>query len=376
MIYLREQNLIRKVRGDILDELRKGIAIGMLFGSGGHGNLMEKTATENGVYTASEEIDPETEEPYDPPMDGYSVFTVDLALDDKSVSLTTSQITGSQTAEFEYDPHDEDPELEGYSLFTIDLSAVKTVIEELQQTIDDINQLLEEDDPDYDPTTDDPVQQVNNVIEEKDQKEQEAEECEECRAEVIAKMQEYDPDFDPQTCQDMVDEIDKIADEHDGYVFPENTDIDNIIPVIAPQDPVEIDGNDYYFVYKSQIYFEEAGAQVHEYNVFQKAINTDPVRPYYPFRPVFKCRAFVYAKTDNTLVNEIVLLDSDGGNIETNGWFQITGLRIDYTNKTLISDWERDIYADGNVRTGTAVNSISAYLTTQSPNPQYKVRNS
>ena len=371
MIYLRDQNLIRKVRGDILDELRKGIAIGMLFGSGGHGNLMEKTATENGVYTASEEIDPETEEPYDPPMDGYSVFTVDLALDDKSVSLTTSQITGSQTAEFEYDPHDEDPELEGYSLFTIDLSAVKTDIEDLQQTIDDINQLLEEDDPDYDPTTDDPVQQVNDIIDEKDQKEQEAEECEECRAEVIAKMQEYDPDFDPQTCQDMVDEIDKIVNEHDGYVFPEDTSIEDIIPVIAPQDTVEIDGNDYYFVYKSGLSLDRQQTWTY-YNVFTTVTN-DNTDPYYV---TYSCQAYIYRKSDNALVDHKVLLSADYGNMGIGGYFQITGLRIDYTNKTLISDYRSRIWPnDAGEVTGTKVNDISAYLTTQSPNPQYKVRN-
>lgn len=148
----------------------------MLFGSGsdGHGNLMTKTATENGTYTAAEEIDPETGEIFDPPKDGYSVFTVDLALDDKSVTLTTSQITGSQTAEFEYDPHDENPELEGYSLFTIDLSGVKDDIEDLQQQLDDL---------------------------------------EDCRDAVIAKIQEYDPQFDPQSCQDIVDKWDEEQEE-------------------------------------------------------------------------------------------------------------------------------------------------------------------
>lgn len=139
----------------------------MLFGSGneGHGNLMTKTATENGTYTAAEEIDPETGEIFDPPKDGYSVFTVDLALDDKSVSFTTSQITGSQTAVFEYDPHDENPELEGYSLFTIDLSGVKDDLEDLQQQVSDL--------------------------------EDELEDCHDCKDEVVAAIQVYDPDYDP-----------------------------------------------------------------------------------------------------------------------------------------------------------------------------------
>lgn len=203
-----------------MDELRKGIAIGMLFGRGS-GNLMEKTAIENGVYTAAEEIDPETGEIFDPPKDGYSVFTVDLPLDDKSVSFTTSQITGSQTAEFEYDPHDENPELEGYSLFTIDLSAVKTDIEDLQQQVSELEDELEDChdcweevvaalqqyDPTYDPDEGEcPADKVTEVV-------VHAEECDDCKAEVVAKLQEYDPNFDPQTCEDIVDKIGEIEEE-------------------------------------------------------------------------------------------------------------------------------------------------------------------
>ena len=162
----------------------------MLFGSGseGHGNLMMKTATENGTYTAAEEIDPETGEIFDPPKDGYSVFTVDLALDDKSISITASQITGSQTAEFEYDPHDENPELEGYSLFTIDLSGVKDDIEDLQQQVSDL--------------------------------EDELEACHDCWEDVVAKLQEYDPDYDPDPDECPVAEIQVVYEKGQESVTP------------------------------------------------------------------------------------------------------------------------------------------------------------
>lgn len=204
-----------------MDELRKGIAIGMLFGSGseGHGNLMTKTATENGTYTASEEIDPETGEIFDPPKDGYSVFTVDLALDDKSVSLNTSQITGSQTAVFEYDPHSENPELEGYSLFTIDLSGVKDDIEDLQQRIADaetcrqqVIAALQRYDPDYDPAEGEcPSDKVDEVVDEVGELEDELEQCHDCKDAVVAAIQQYVPSFtpDPTTCNipDGVDEV-------------------------------------------------------------------------------------------------------------------------------------------------------------------------
>ena len=239
MICLQDTNLIRnmKVRGDILDPLRKGIAIGMLFGSGsggggGGGNLMEKTATENGVYDPSDEIDPETEEPYDPPKDGYSLFTVALPLDDKSVSLTTSQITGSQTAEFEYDPHDENPKLEGYSLFTIDLSGVKRDINDLLDQISALEDQLEE----MQECCEDVAEILGATPEEGESccdavksKAQEAvdkiEECDNCKAEVVAKLQEYDPDFDPQTCEDIVgkvDDIEKEAKKPPQYTFEQD----------------------------------------------------------------------------------------------------------------------------------------------------------
>lgn len=195
----------------------------MLFGSGGegHGNLMTKTATENGVYTAAEEIDPETGEIFDPPKDGYSVFTVDLALDDKSVSLTTSQITGSQTAVFEYDPHDENPELEGYSLFTIDLSAVKDDIEDLQQQVSDLEDELEDChdcweevvaalqvyDPDYDPAEGEcPAPKVGEIVDH-------AQDCDDCKDAVVAAIQKYIPTFDPQSCEEIPPAIDAVHDD-------------------------------------------------------------------------------------------------------------------------------------------------------------------
>lgn len=208
----------------------------MLFGSGGegHGNLMTKTATENGVYTAAEEIDPETGEIFDPPKDGYSVFTVDLALDDKSVSLTTSQITGSQTAVFEYDPHSENPELEGYSLFTIDLSGVKNDVEDLQQQLSNLEDCrdaviakIQEYDPQFVPQDcQDIVDKIDEDEQEKEDAKQAEDELEQCRDAVIAKIQEYFPLFNPQTCQDLVDKIEEDeddredAEEHEGYTFP------------------------------------------------------------------------------------------------------------------------------------------------------------
>ena len=80
-------------------------------------------------------------------------------LHDKEVTLTTSDVTGSQTAIFEYDPQQEQPDpWDGYSLFTIDLSGVKEDIEALQQQLadaqecwEDVVEALQQYDPNYDP---------------------------------------------------------------------------------------------------------------------------------------------------------------------------------------------------------------------------------
>jgi hypothetical protein len=235
-----------------LDELRKGIAIGMLFGSGdkGHGNLMTKTATENGVYTAAEEINPETGEIFDPPKDGYSLFTVALPLDDKTVALSTSDITGSQSGTFEYDPHEENPELEGYSLFTIDLSGVKDDIEDLQQQIADaeacrqqVIAALQRYDPDYDPAEGEcPASKAEDLVVDYETVSEEAEQCHDCWEEVVATLQKYDPDYNPQEGECPADEIDKVANDtlpdidpstgqpkHPTGKVPDKPDFDNWI---------------------------------------------------------------------------------------------------------------------------------------------------
>ena len=166
-------------------------------------------------------------------------------LNDKEVEIETSDIRQSQTAIFEYDPADEDPSgdppgpWDGYSLFTIDLSGVKEDIEGYLAQIsaledeleachdcrDDVVEKLQEYDPDYDPDPDEcPDTEIGLIIDAKIQiiadLTEQVEECDQCKADVIAKLQEYDPNFDPQSCEDIPPEIDDIA----GYDFPVGTD--------------------------------------------------------------------------------------------------------------------------------------------------------
>ena len=180
----------------------------------------------------------------------------DAELHDKEVTLTTSDVTGSQTAIFEYDPENEpvsgDPPgpWDGYSLFTIDLSGVKDDIEDLQQQVSDLEDELEdchdcrdavvaaiqEYDPDYDPAEGEcPAPKVGEIVDH-------TKECDDCKAEVVAKLQEYDPDFDPQTCEDIVDEIDDVyqkgkddekEEDPPGFEFEPDVTIPEISELIA-----------------------------------------------------------------------------------------------------------------------------------------------
>lgn len=151
----------------------------------------------------------------------------DAELHEKSVFFTLNMITTSETGIFEYDPQDEPPSgrppgpWDGYNFFTVDLSTVKDNIEDMLARIaaledeledchgcwEDVVAALQQYDPDYDPAEGEcPADKVTEVVEH-------AEECDDCKAEVVAKLQEYDPDFDPVTCQDIVDKIDEIEEE-------------------------------------------------------------------------------------------------------------------------------------------------------------------
>lgn len=58
--------------------------------------------------------------------------------------------------------------------------------------------------------------------------EEEVEECDQCKADVIAKLQEYDPNFDPQTCEDISKEVGKVA----GYKPPNDPPREDVVDAI------------------------------------------------------------------------------------------------------------------------------------------------
>lgn len=366
----------------------------MLFG--GNGNLIKKTATKNGVYKPSEEIDPETEEPYDPPADGYSLFTVDLPLDDKSVSITTSQITGSQTAVFEYDPHDENPELEGYNLFTIDLSGVKDDVEAMLQCKAAVVSAIQQYVPDYVlPASGCPDDGIDDVY---DAGYIAGEESVNLGSKFITENGTYLPASDnldgynqvvvdvqtwesciqriaqklglsePYDCNDIVEKLD---DEIGVYVFPEDTPYEKV-EEITGMDTVEVVGNDYYWTVRiigrygsyqalPRIDFEE--------NAFYVA--TPPANYNYGGAG---WQIKVYEKATGDLVWTTWLGNLQSQGFDAGEYCKLISLSINYTSKTMTG-----VYEETNTQTPvqhTLVTDMSRYITVQSPNPRYKVKNS
>ena len=64
--------------------------------------------------------------------------------------------------------------------------------------------------------------------------EEEYEEMVVCSQEVIARLQKYDPNFDPTTCEDIPDEVDKVA----GYEFPPDVPYSPTILDAVGTDPI------------------------------------------------------------------------------------------------------------------------------------------
>ena len=59
------------------------------------------------------------------------------------------------------------------------------------------------------------------------------EHMQECCEAVVQTLQKYDPDFDPEDCEDIPPEIDNIVDDASGYTFPDGTDPDDIAPLVG-----------------------------------------------------------------------------------------------------------------------------------------------
>lgn len=166
-------------------------------------------------------------------------------LNDKEVEIDVGDIFNALTGIFTYDPADEDPQgdppgpWDGYSLFTVDLSAVK-------QSLEDIVAALQQHDPDYDPDETPPEDAVEDLVEENEEQgetiedlTEQVEHCNECWDEVVATLQKYDPNYDPDAGECPSPEIDKVVGDANGYEFPKDPNGNSPYP-----DLCDIIGND------------------------------------------------------------------------------------------------------------------------------------
>ena len=173
----------------------------MAMGEGG--DLIHKSITENGNYDPADE---------DPPVDGYdfvsvSVETYEDELEEALAALEALQQCQERVA-----------------------TAVGAITGTVPQSCEDIAEALEDDIPNM----------IDELEQEKEEAEEEAQECNDCKAQVVSKIQQYVPNFNPQTCQDMVDAIDDVYDAGGGggtpkYTFPAGTEYPDIF-ALCPSD--------------------------------------------------------------------------------------------------------------------------------------------
>ena len=241
----------------------------------------------------------------------------DAELHDKEVTLTTSDVTGSQTAIFEYDPQNEpvsgDPAgpWDGYSLFTIDLSAVKDDIEDLQQQVSDLEDALEE--------------------------------MQECCDEVVDVIHDYDPTYDPHpdppdpTNPTIPEKIQEIIDDESGYELP--------IPPIPPVNPGDPDP--FPFIGSNKVTDEDLNASItlgcidYDTQTFQPVVNIT-----YPYQD---------------MAQSAIQLTYINNGVRTTEWYAVSGV----TQLWRTDQWQKitscTVESDGTIKTKLS-QYISGYV--------------
>ncbi len=162
---------------------------------GGSGNVGPKpdTIVYNGTYVAE-----------DDDLDGYTQVVVALPLGGATFTENRS-----------YTPPDN---LRGWSSVTVQVKTWEDEYNAMMECCQDVAEILGAEPEPGQSCCDAVKAKAQEVIDEN-------EEYEKCRESVIEKLQEYDPNFDPQTCQDITDKIDDVVDDAEGYEFPPDTDI-------------------------------------------------------------------------------------------------------------------------------------------------------
>ena len=174
---------------------------------GGSGNVGPKpdNIEYNGTYVAE-----------DDDLDGYTQVVVALPLGGATFTENRS-----------YTPPDN---LRGWSSVTVNVKTWKDEYDAMMECCQDVAEILGAEP--------EPGQSCCDAVKGKaeDVMEQIAED-DECKAKIIATLQQFDPNFNPQTCEDIVNEIPEVA----GYEPPGDPPREDVIDAIAPLGGGDVD---------------------------------------------------------------------------------------------------------------------------------------
>ncbi len=182
------------------------------------GNLGTKTITANGTYTA-----------HDDNLDGYSTVTVSVPIE--SATFTQNGTYTAQNGGYSPVIVDVDTYEDEYQALLQCSQQVAAAVGAITGTVpQDCSEILDAVMNDIPAIIDQLEEDVREAEQEAEDAKEEAEECKQCKAQVVTKIQEYNPSFDPQDCQDMVDGVESVS----GYEFPSGTVYDpDIIGIVG-----------------------------------------------------------------------------------------------------------------------------------------------
>lgn len=240
----------------------------------------------------------------------------DAELHDKEVELSTSDITGSQTAIFEYDPQNETPTpWDGYSLFTIDLSGVK---QDIEGYLAQISALEEE---------------IDNY--------------EECCEDVMEVIHKYDPSYDPvppppepptPPTPPIGEEIENIIEENKGVVVPDGVDPIPIIEELGAKTGVNtsLDGKRVTFEYVGRGYYPGSDGD------YTRAQASEPISEYLSINQLYSAFRLAPEPTSNYTYRTWVY------SIQIEGFPKYYGYNTSSNNRTVPGDNVTGVSVNGN----------------------------
>ena len=335
----------------------------------------------------------------------------DAELHDKEVSLSTSQITGSQTAVFEYDPQNEPATgtppgpWDGYSLFTIDLSGVKDDIEAMLQCKAAVVSAIQQYVPDYVlPASGCPDDGIDDVYDAGyDEGYDDGYDAGEASVALDTKTILHNGIYAASAESPPLDGFSEVtvsvplgakfitangtylpaSDNLDGYnsvvvdvqscgcyTFPPDVGFEQVIPVIGT-DLLYPEGNTYHFRYYIQD--RTYGEPYVDRNIMTKILGPQTGEPYKDIRLLFE----IYDNSGTMVSQQIIGNSQDYYIYENDDYFMVTSTSMSYgSTKAFNYTFEYTYHNYYGQQTVTESGSVdlSDYIDTTTQNPSYTVK--